>query len=66
MLANGKIFRQLQSKASNPNYKFTPTTEQFSLGEVAAPIIVFGDLQSATVNRTLVEYIFGRWNDRML
>jgi Peroxidase, family 2 len=60
MLANGKIARQLASKAFNPNYTFTSTTEAFSLGEVAAPIIVFGDLPSATVNRSLVEFFFGK------
>lgn len=58
MLANSKIFRQLESKSANPNYTFTSTTEQFSLGEVAAPIIVFGDHASATVNRSLVTYFF--------
>ncbi|KAJ5770446.1 uncharacterized protein N7511_002497, partial [Penicillium nucicola] len=58
MLANSKIARQINSKAYNPNYKFTPMTEQFSLGEVAAPIIVFGNSTSGEVNRTLVEYFF--------
>lgn len=59
-LANSKIFRQVESRATNPNYTFTATTEQFSLGEVAAPIIVFGDMEGALVNRTLVEYFFGK------
>ncbi|KAI8961485.1 Cloroperoxidase [Daldinia sp. FL1419] len=58
MLANGKVARQLNSKAFNPNYTFTSSIEYFSLGEVSAPIIAFGDLQAATVNRTLVEYFF--------
>ncbi|KAI4858959.1 Cloroperoxidase [Hypoxylon rubiginosum] len=58
MLANGKVARQLNSKAFNPKYTFTSTMEQFSLGEVIAPIVAFGDLEAATVNRTLVEYFF--------
>ncbi|SPO01815.1 related to chloroperoxidase [Cephalotrichum gorgonifer] len=58
MLANSKIARQIESKAYNPTYTFTATTEQFSLGEIAAPIIVFGDLKAGTVNRSLVEYFF--------
>ncbi|CAG8941389.1 unnamed protein product [Penicillium salamii] len=58
MLANSKIARQINSKAYNPNYKFTSKTEQFSLGEVAAPVIAFGNTQSGEVNRTLVEYFF--------
>lgn len=61
MLANGKMARQLDSKAYNPTYTFTSTMEQFSLGEVAAPIIAFGDMQSITVNRTLVEYFFSKF-----
>ncbi|RYP92983.1 hypothetical protein DL770_000857 [Monosporascus sp. CRB-9-2] len=58
MLANSKLARQLDSKAFNPTYTFTETVEHFSLGELAAPIIAFGDLQSGKVNRTLVEYFF--------
>lgn len=59
MLANSKIFRQVQSRAFNPTYTFTSTAEQFSLGEVAAPVIAFGDLDSGEVSRALVEYFFG-------
>lgn len=62
MLANGKVARQVSSKAFNPNYTFTSTIEQFSLGEVIAPIVAFGDVDLAMVNRTLVEYFFGRIN----
>ncbi|KAI0967299.1 Chloroperoxidase [Xylaria arbuscula] len=58
MLANGKVARQLSSKAHNPTYVFTLTTEEFSLGEVVAPVIAFGDIQTVTVNRTLAEYFF--------
>jgi hypothetical protein len=65
MLANGKIARQLASKSTNLNYTFTSTTEAFSLGEVAAPIIVFGDLPSATVNKSLVDFFFGEWKVRV-
>ncbi|KFZ11821.1 hypothetical protein V501_04562 [Pseudogymnoascus sp. VKM F-4519 (FW-2642)] len=58
MLANGKLARQLGSKAKNPEYTFTANTEQFSLGEVGAPIIVFGDLESATVEKNLIDFFF--------
>ncbi|KAK1526800.1 hypothetical protein CPAR01_13328 [Colletotrichum paranaense] len=57
-LANSKLARQVTSRAFNPNYTFTATVENFSLGEVAAPIIVFGDVTAGTVNKTLVEYFF--------
>ncbi|QKX61976.1 uncharacterized protein TRUGW13939_09132 [Talaromyces rugulosus] len=58
MLANSKIARQVSSRASNPNYTFTTKTEAFSVGEVSAPIIVFGDMDTGVVNRSLVEYFF--------
>lgn len=61
MLANGKLARQIASKSKNPDYTFTETTEQFSLGEVGAPIIVFGDLESATVEKELVDFFFGEF-----
>ncbi|KAJ5115484.1 hypothetical protein NUU61_001243 [Penicillium alfredii] len=51
MLANSKIARQTNSKAYNPSYRFSPKTEQFSLGEVAAPVIAFGDIKTGTANR---------------
>lgn len=56
--AMSKIGRQASSKAKNPEYRFTSSVENFSLGEVSAPIIAFGDLATSTVNRSLVEYFF--------
>jgi hypothetical protein len=35
--------------------------EQFSLGELAAPIIAFGDSEAGTADRALVEYFFGEF-----
>lgn len=61
MLANSKLARQISSRAFNPEYTFTSTNEVFSLGELAAPIIAFGDLNAGTVPRNLVEYFFGMY-----
>ena len=58
-LANSKLARQIDSRAFNPTYTFTATMEQFSLGELAAPIIAFGDSDAGTADRALVEYFFG-------
>ncbi|KAL4890116.1 Chloroperoxidase [Aspergillus ambiguus] len=58
MLANGKLARQINSKAFNPTYTFTQKTESFSLGEIGAPIVAFGDLKTGRVSRALVEYFF--------
>jgi hypothetical protein len=61
-LANSKLARQIDSRAYNPTYTFTATTEQFSLGELAAPIIAFGDSEKGTADRALVEYFFGEYD----
>lgn len=64
-LAMAKVGRQAMSKARNPTYRFTSDTENFSLGELSAPIIAFGELATSTVNRTLVEYFFREsWSPR--
>jgi hypothetical protein len=60
MLANSKLFRQIESRSQNPNYTFTSDVEEFSLGEVSAPIVAFGSFETRTVNRTLIEYFFGK------
>lgn len=57
-IANSKLARQVTSRAYNPDYTFSTTTEEFSLGEVAAPFIVFGTLQDPTVEKNLVTYFF--------
>jgi hypothetical protein len=60
-LAHSKIYRQLVSRASNDNYTFSASTEEFSLGEVAAPIIAFGDTSAGTVSRELMVYFFRKF-----
>ncbi|KAI6912731.1 Cloroperoxidase [Hortaea werneckii] len=57
-IANSKLARMLQSKATNPEYRFTNTTESFSIGEILAPFIAFGDAENATVRRDLTVYFF--------
>lgn len=59
MLANGKVARQLFSKAHNPDYTFTASVENFSLGELAAPILIFGDIAAGTTPRDQVIFFFG-------
>ncbi|KAM3547786.1 hypothetical protein ARSEF4850_009804 [Beauveria asiatica] len=60
MLANSKLARQLESRRDNPEYRFTASTEEFSLGELAASVIAFGNLCSGEVSRSLVTYFFGK------
>ncbi|KAL4951639.1 Cloroperoxidase [Aspergillus filifer] len=46
------------SKATNPNYSMSELGEDFSYGETAAYLIVLGDKESGTVDRSWVEYMF--------
>ena len=61
MLASSKLARQVTSKAFNPTYTFTTSMESFSEGEVAAPVIAFGNTEDVTVDRSLVEYFFSKF-----
>lgn len=58
-LANARMFRMLQSKAFNPTYTFTNVTEGFSVGELLAPVVAFGDKKAVTTPRNLVNFFFG-------
>ncbi|KAF4547501.1 Peroxidase-like protein 5 [Elsinoe fawcettii] len=57
-LANARMFRMLQSKAFNPTYTFTNVTEGFSVGELLAPVVAFGDKKAVTTPRNLVNFFF--------
>ncbi|KAL4932996.1 peroxidase family protein [Aspergillus undulatus] len=46
------------SRATNPNYNMSQLGEDFSYGETAAYLIVLGDKESGTVDRSWVEYMF--------
>ncbi|KAH7409513.1 Chloroperoxidase [Cadophora sp. MPI-SDFR-AT-0126] len=57
-IAMGKIFRQVVSKSTNPEYRFTASVENFSLGEMAAPILIFGDIAAGTCDRAQIISFF--------
>lgn len=49
-------------QASNPEYNFSSSVENFSIGEILAPFVVFGDRDAVEVNRTWVEFFFGMFS----
>ncbi|KAG8626385.1 hypothetical protein KVT40_005330 [Elsinoe batatas] len=57
-LANARMSRMLDSKAFNPTYTFTNVTEGFSVGELLAPVVAFGDKKAVTTPRNLVNFFF--------
>ncbi|KAI9048872.1 hypothetical protein LZ554_006728 [Drepanopeziza brunnea f. sp. 'monogermtubi'] len=54
MVANSMDARQLEMKAFNPNFTFTPASERVTFSEMAALFLVFGDIPSGTVSREFV------------
>lgn len=58
--AVARLSRLQTSNETNPEFGFTKIGTQFSVGESAAYIIVLGDKTTRTVNKTVVEYLFGK------
>lgn len=48
------------AQAGNPEYNFSSSVENFSIGEILAPFIVFGDRDAVTVEKEKVLFFFGR------
>jgi hypothetical protein len=66
MIADAKLFRQVISRSTNPDYSFSASVENFSLGEMAAPFLALGDKVNGLVNRTLVEFWIGKSSHYMI
>lgn len=60
MGANALVARQATSKATNPTFNLSEIGTVFAYAETAAYIIVLGDKVSGTVERDMVEYLFGK------
>jgi hypothetical protein len=52
--------RKATSNATNPTYELSDLGTGFGFGETAAYILILGNKTTSTVNRTLVEYLFGK------
>lgn len=50
-----------RSKATNPTFDLSGFRLRFSYAQTATYILVFGDKVSGTVNKTWIEYLFGRY-----
>lgn len=57
--AAARVARMQTSQATNPNFTLSDLGSAFSIGESAAYIFILGDRVSGTVERSLVEYLFG-------
>ena len=58
--ANARLARVQTSNATNPTFGLSDLGTGFSYGESAAYILVLGERVSGTVNRSFVEYLFGK------
>ncbi len=59
MAANARQARINTSKATNPTYQMSELGNDFTYGESAAYVVVFGNKTSGTVKRSWVEWLFG-------
>lgn len=60
--ARSRQARVNTSSTTNPTYNMSELGMAFSYGETAAYILVLGDKYSGKVNRSWVEYLFGKFN----
>lgn len=60
--ARSRQARVNTSIATNPTYNMSELGLDFSYGETAAYILILGDKYSGKVNRSWVEYLFGKVN----
>lgn len=58
MAAASRHARVITSATTNPNFSLSELGGQFSYGETAAYLIVFGDRVAGTAPKALVEYLF--------
>lgn len=59
MAANARLARMLDSVKFNPQFALSELAGQFSAGEGAAYLMVFGDRENKTARRDQVEFLFG-------
>lgn len=60
MAANARLARVETSSSTNPTYSMSSLGNTFSLGETAAYIIALDDRHNGTVEKSWVEYLFGK------
>lgn len=62
MTAKAQLARLKTSQDTNPLFELSELGELFSLGESVVYVTILGDVSSGTaqVNRSLVEYFFGK------
>ncbi|KAL2172256.1 hypothetical protein VTG60DRAFT_6634 [Thermothelomyces hinnuleus] len=58
MAAKARLGRIKTSQATNPTYSMSELGDAFTYGESAAYVVVLGDKESRTVNRSWVEWFF--------
>jgi hypothetical protein len=59
MVANARLARMIDSVKYNPKFALSELAADFSAGEGAGYMLVFGNKTQKTARRDLVEYFFG-------
>lgn len=61
MAANARYARVQTSNETNPTFELSELGEEFGYGESAAYIGIIGDKTTGTVEKKMVEYLFGTY-----
>jgi len=61
MAANARLARMIDSVKYNPKFALSELAADFSAGEGAGYMLVFGNKTEKTARRDLVEYFFGTY-----
>ena len=59
MAADARLARMIDSVKYNPAFALSPLAGDFSAGEGAAYLLVFGNKTEMTARKDLVTYLFG-------
>jgi hypothetical protein len=59
MVANARLTRMIDSVKYNPRFALSELAADFSAGEGAGYMLVFGNKTQKTARRDFVEYFFG-------
>jgi hypothetical protein len=62
MVANARLARMIDSVKYNPRIALSELATEFSAGEGAGYMLVFGNKTAQTARRDFVEYFFGMFN----
>ena len=66
MMANTTVQRQAESHVTNGDCYLSTARVNSCIGQAGIPITVFGNIEQATVKRSIIEYWFSKYNKSVI